>query len=305
MATNATPQAFPPLIRNPGGLGILDVDAQEVIGHCKQSGAALLFGYRATLQEFEQFTNRICTDWQTYRGGAHEKEILNSGSDSTIYSVNLYFGRKKQLAVPLPLHSEMSYMKNRPAIVCFYAIHPAETRGETTICDGVEFYRSLTESSRRFLDSNRIVYIRETAPAFRMQRFYTEEFPEAERFCRQNEMTISEKADGIWETRFVVSPVRETLFSDEPAFSNSILIVLEQEDRGLTGSCVRLEDGSEIPPEIIGDIRDVAERKTRLIQWEQPGDFALMDNSRVLHGRNGFDDLDRNIAQRLGRSVPW
>jgi alpha-ketoglutarate-dependent taurine dioxygenase len=305
IAASESVDTFPPVLRNPGGKSLLGVDPQNVIDVCKEHGAVLVFGYRATLAEFEQFTNLLCSDWQTYRGGAHDKQVLNPDSDHTIYSVNFYFGREEQFTFPLPLHSEMSYMKNRPAIVCFYAVHPPADRGETTVCDGLAFRNALSEKTRRLFEDNRILYVRTTPAPLRRQKFYTENFAEAEAFCRENDLTLEEDAEGNWTTRYVVSAFRETAWGNHTVFSNSILPVLEQMDNGLRGSLVLMEDGSPIPPDVVAELRDVADRTVRRIKWEQPGDFALMDNTRVLHGRESFEDLKRNVAQRLGRSVSW
>jgi alpha-ketoglutarate-dependent taurine dioxygenase len=63
-----------------------------------------------------------------------------------------------------------------------------------------------------------------------------------------------------------------------------------------------LEDGSAIPPDVIADLKDVTERMTVPIEW-QPGQFALIDNTRILHGREAFDDPDRKILARHAMAV--
>ena len=61
-----------------------------------------------------------------------------------------------------------------------------------------------------------------------------------------------------------------------------------------------LEDGSVVTPEEIEDLRDVAEACTAEINW-QDGDVAVIDNTRVMHGRRAIKDQDRQLYIGMGR----
>lgn len=61
---------------------------------------------------------------------------------------------------------------------------------------------------------------------------------------------------------------------------------------------MRFSDGSEMPSEIIEEIRRVGEQCMEDIGW-QDQDVALIDNSRVMHGRRAFRG-DRVIYSRFG-----
>jgi alpha-ketoglutarate-dependent taurine dioxygenase len=298
--------SFGTVIRPSPGERLSDVDIDQIKQLCKTRGAVVLIGYRADIPGFEQFTNRLCSDWQNYQGGAHEKKVLNPESDGTILSTNFYFGKEQQSAFELELHSEMSYMKNRPAAVFFYVVQPAKSAGETMLCDGAAIVRELSPRTRELFTKNRIKYIRRTRPRGRMVRFWTEDENEARAFAAKNDMTFYvEPGTDIWTTEYVAPAIRKSQWGNLDVFSNSVLPVLRQEEEGKDASFVRMEDGSKIPDEVIAELRDVAERCTQLIRWENPGDLAILDNTRVLHGRKNFDDLNREIAQRLGRSVDW
>lgn len=296
---------FCAILRPAAGESLADVPLDQIKELVKSHGAVALIGYRPDIPAFEQFTNRLCDDWQNYQGGAHEKKVLNPDTDGTILSTNFYLGNQQQLAFELALHSEMSYQKNRPMVVFFYVVKPAKSAGETMLCDGAAIVRELNSKTRDFLLSNRIKYVRRTRPHARKVRFWTEDEGEARQFATDNGMNFLIEDGDTWVTEYPVYAIRKSHWGDLDVFSNSVLPVLWQEDNGSDVSQVRMEDGSKLPADVVAEMRAVADRCTRLIRWENVGDFAILDNTRVLHGRKNFDDLDREIAQRLGRHVDW
>jgi len=65
-----------------------------------------------------------------------------------------------------------------------------------------------------------------------------------------------------------------------------------------------MEDGSVIPADILAEVRAVSDRLTRELPW-RPGEVAMIDNTRLMHGRRPFIDTRREIYVRMARSVPW
>ena len=64
-----------------------DAPREEIIEACKSSGAVYFHGFDFTMEQFEMFTDLYCHDWLTYQGGAHDRQVLNPGSDKSVYSV--------------------------------------------------------------------------------------------------------------------------------------------------------------------------------------------------------------------------
>ena len=58
---------------------------------------------------------------------------------------------------------------------------------------------------------------------------------------------------------------------------------------------VTWEDGAEIEEDVLNDIKAATRSLTRGIKW-RAGDFALIDNNRVLHGRNQTTDPERDLV---------
>ena len=62
----------------------------------------------------------------------------------------------------------------------------------------------------------------------------------------------------------------------------------------------RLDDGSVVSADEIKELRDIAETCTVEINW-QDGDVAVIDNTRVMHGRRAIKDQDRTLFIGMGR----
>lgn len=77
--------------------------------------------------------------------------------------------------------------------------------------------------------------------------------------------------------------IRKSRYGNHDVFINSIANLTQYP--GL--SKVLLEDGRELPREIVEEIIQVGERIADFIHWE-PNDIAMIDNSRILHGRRAF-----------------
>jgi hypothetical protein len=54
------------------------------------------------------------------------------------------------------------------------------------------------------------------------------------------------------------------------------------------------EDGSIIPDAICEELRTVTDELTTAHRW-QTGDILMVDNSRVMHGRNEVHDLQERV----------
>jgi hypothetical protein len=103
-------------------------------------------------------------------------------------------------------------------------------------------------------------------------------------------------ADGSLEYRIKVSPVRPSSLSDGQAFANAIL----GPSHNYEPPVYTLDDGSVVTAGEIEALRDIAETCTVEINW-QDGDVAVIDNTRVMHGRRAIKDQDRKQFIGMGR----
>jgi alpha-ketoglutarate-dependent taurine dioxygenase len=291
---------------------LFELKTDKVVELLKSTGFVLFTGFETDTNKFEQFSNLFSTDYMDHRGGGAMREVINKDGDKTILSVAYAFNKNKgdfdkssQRTFPLALHSDRDYTRSHPPIIWFYCVTPAAKEGETTICDGVQVCEQFQDSTRQFLKENRIKYVRRYRADEWQLLFQVKDLDEMQTYCDNNSLKLIVNPDGSVVTEYAKFAIVKPRWSDQDAFVNSILLVQWQEDE-VTGdrSVVRMEDGSPIPAEIIAEIRAVTDHLTHNIQWN-PGEMCMIDNTRMLHGRNGFLDPHREVYIRMCRSVTW
>lgn len=291
MKTTPITETFGTSIVGTSDIDICELDRTEVINFFKSSSLLLFRGFDVDTEVFKKFTELFSTNFVSYVGGAYSREMIKG--DKTLLSVT---GGKQKFAVPL--HGEMYYRKQKPDIIWFYCSTPAVKDGETTICDGIQIYKELSDSTQKLLKTKRIKYIR-TYPAEAWHKIYqTDDTSLVEKVCNDNDMKLEVHSDQSITTNYVTSAITESRCGKYKVFINNILPVVEQELKGSNSSLVRFEDDSKIPDEIVSEIKAVTDKLTYLVSW-QTGDIVMVDNTRLMHGRKSFSDDQRDIYVRL------
>jgi alpha-ketoglutarate-dependent taurine dioxygenase len=267
-----------------------------VVDLFKANGVVLFRGFDLNQAGFVSYTEALTPDFLDYSGGAYARDKVND--NDTVLSVT---GNRQFFAVPL--HGEMFYTKYRPTVLWFYCISPPVSGGETTVCDGVAIYRQLSVDSRALFDSKKISYIRHYADGDWQKIYLSDSVSEVEGICRKRDTAFTyHQDDGSVSTEFTCSAITTPLYTDQPAFVNNILPVLVQEANGNIHSLVRFEDGERIPDYVVEELRELANKLTVGVEW-QAGDLVMVDNSRLMHGRNSFNDTQRDLNVRMSATV--
>jgi hypothetical protein len=188
----------------------------------------------------------------------------------------------------------------------FYCVIPAAGDGHTTACDGVRFYEHLSPSTKTLFQQNRIKYIRHYSDNEWKLWCQTDNLGDVQAYCRDNGLSLTiDPDDQSVTTEYATSAIMKTRWGGKDAFVNSILIVLWQEDDlKRTSSLVRLENGSKIPPDVVAELKELATKLTEPIPWT-PHSLAMLDNNRMMHGRQPFDDHNREIYVRMCPKIDW
>src|SRR5262249_55817092 len=97
--------------------------------------------------------------------------------------------------------------------------------------------------------------------------------------------------DGSIEVELRSFALRPARHVGEPAFISSLCLAGSP---GFESMRVALEDGEAIPARVIRDVRAALDDWCELIRW-RPGDIAMLDNTRFLHGRRSFSDPRRRM----------
>ena len=251
--------------------------------------------FKLNTEAFTRFTDQFSHKFIGYTGGAYSRQVINN--NSTLLSVT---GNDLHL---VPAHGEMYYVDYRPDLLWFYCETPADQGGETTVFDAAQVYEELSEATKKLLHSKRLRYIRNYPNGFWQKIYQTDSLEDAELICHQSGLSFSANADQSITTEYIHSALVENPEEKNYLFLNNILPVLEIENMGLTYNLVRLEDGTEIPEEIKADMRTVTQRLAVPIPWKT-GDIAMVDNTRLLHGRFPFKDDNRKIYVRMATFSP-
>jgi alpha-ketoglutarate-dependent taurine dioxygenase len=312
MKTQAAFDILGKVVEAEPGTTLQDLDTDELKSLFKEEGFLIFRGFNPDTKAFEHFTDGFSDDYMDHRGGGSLREVINKDGDKTILSVSYNydpnksgFDKKDQKSFPLALHSDRSYTKTQPPLMWFCCVTPAKVEGETLICDGVQVAKALSPRTVEFFRNSRINYIRTYTEKEWQLWAQTDSLDGVRSYCDENELKLTVNPDNSITTESLKWAIVKPRWTDQDAFVNSMLLVQWQEDvLKVKRSVVRMEDGSEIPADIWSDVRAVTDEKLREIHWH-PGDIAMLDNTRMLHGRREFSDPNRRIFVRMAHSVDW
>lgn len=267
----------------------------------KKNGELLIKKNGVTLDEFENLSNALMIPMIHHATNTIERDPINEdGSTSTV--------NKGMDAIPF--HREGSYAPGCPDILMFYCITPAKHDGKTLLCDGVKLLETLPQRIKNFVNDVSIIW-RWTVPPERWKTTLGVKTVEE----AVQRLEVLKKRFFPWESldeiRFegdILHGAYKTLASiptrwgGNKSFCNSLLIHHFRETSDYYAKPLFtpfLEDGQPFPGEILKEIVPYAKSITQSINWD-PYDILIIDNSRVMHGRQAFTDKNRKILIRMG-----
>jgi alpha-ketoglutarate-dependent taurine dioxygenase len=279
------------------GRRIDDIDEDTVWSGLATHGAILFRGFDIDADAFHGYASRYSVGFLTSPFGDRE-----SASDKNeLQTVTL--GNSA-----LDLHFEYGNSPMRPDLLWFYCRQaPREgTGGETLVADGAAIFARMSPEAREALASRRIRYRNYVPPsAFDailgnhpvIRSILGEEVASA---LHDRGVEVVERNERRVVFEFAASPVSGVFDTGHHAvsqnmFTNAYKRPDNQDADGSFSTLVTWEDGSEIPAELLQELKTIARSITRGIRW-QTGDFVLIDNQRVLHGRNQTTDPGRDLV---------
>jgi len=260
-------------------------------GHLATDGWTLLRGFQMDMPAFSAITSQLCKTI-TF-------DPARENTDKTTQKVDAGLG-------PIGLHIENGNTPVCPDIVAFYSTKAAFEGSQTTICDGRRVFDAFS-AAQQARWSQRMTVTR-TLPEALWKRYLANEHPaisEPEQVTHEHVMQFKASVpdqdftlndDGSLEYRIKVSPVRGSSVSGGHAFANAIL----GPSHNYEPPVYTLDDGSTVSADEVEELRDIAETCTVEINW-QDGDVAIIDNTRVMHGRRAIKDEDRQLFIGMGR----
>lgn len=206
------------------------------------------------------------------------------------------------------LHTENGNSPFRAHLAWFFCEKAAASGSQTTVCDGYRVWSALSPRTRAAFRDQDIVYTRYVAePQWRAMGQHllgvpgkditVEQMVELARAFPGTE--VSPEEDGGVRYAFRTPAADKTLFGVRISFANSILGPSYNYDRPR----ITFADGTELGEELLAEISQVTRALTEDLDWRD-GDVAVIDNTRVMHGRRPITDPARTIYNALSYVEP-
>lgn len=259
--------------------------------HLSRDGWALLRGFDVDMATFSALTAELCSTI-TF-------DPAREFSERNTQMVDAGLG-------PIGLHIENGNTPVCPDIVAFYSAKAAFEGSQTTICDGRDVLASMSEAQRARWSQP--MTVSRKLPELLWKRYLANEHPaisEPEEVTEEHILQFKAAIpnqdfdmheDGSLTYHITLNPVRPSALSGAAGFANAVL----GPSHNYEPPVYRLADGSLVSAEEIEELRELAEDSTTEINW-QDGDIAVLDNTRIMHGRRAIKDQDRQLFIGMGR----
>jgi hypothetical protein len=256
-----------------------------------RDGWTLLRGFRTDLSAFSALTTALCRKI-TF-------DPAREYGDANTQKVDAGTG-------PIGLHTENGNTPVCPDIVTFFSPVAAFEGSQTTVCDGREVYNAMDDNQKARWQQPMVVerylpealwkrYLANEHPALSSPEEVTSKHVEEFRAAIPNQ-DFDMLDDGGINYRLTISPVRGSSLSGGLGFANAVL----GPSHNYAPPRYRLvEEDADIRQDEIEDLRELAETCTHEINW-QDGDIAVLDNTRVMHGRRAIVDTNRQLFIGMG-----
>ena len=280
------------LLRAPvSGASIGTPEITEVQAHLNRDGWAILRGYSADMDSFSSLTASLCRSITFDPAREYSKENTQK--------VDAGLG-------PIGLHIENGNTPVCPDIVAFFSPRAAFEGSQTTICDGRDVWQAMSDAqkarwaqpmtvSRRLPELLWKRYLANEHPALTSPEEVTQEHVLQFKAAIPNQ-DFDVHEDGSLTYHITLMPVRESAVSGGQGFANAVL----GPSHNYQPPVYRFADGTRVSQEEIEELRRLAEAFTTEINW-QDGDIAVLDNTRIMHGRRAIKDPDRELFIGMGR----
>ncbi|MDN3223070.1 TauD/TfdA family dioxygenase [Pseudomonas nunensis] len=204
------------------------------------------------------------------------------------------------------LHCENGNSPFWPDITWFYCQEAPRKGSQTTLCDGEKVLAKLSPACRTFFEQNSIRYSRTVAGDKwrRLVCHYSSTLSDPAAVSindlmrivgndPQTVITFNPDDDSI-HYAFSTSAILVSEFSQRPAFANSIL----GPSFNYEVPVIDTVSGQPIPAEFLAEIATVSAQYTYPVGWRDH-DMVMIDNRRVMHGREAIVDERRRIFNAL------
>lgn len=265
-----------------------------------RSGAILIQGANVnTVARFEEFTGGIASKFRNYLDGNYPRRNLKG---------HVYISTEYDAAYDITMHNELSYSFKWPSMLFFACVIPPGKGGETPLVDSRRILEVMNPALVKEFEERKIRYIRNLhggagmGPSWQ-ETFGTHDRKEVEKHCEQIDIKFQWKEDGGLRlenirpaTRFHPVTKEKVWFNQADQYHPShfpkevyeTLIMLAEGNEEDLPLYVSYGDGGKIPVETIREVIDTIDKVVVVRPWQE-GDFVMVDNMLVAHGRKAYE----------------
>jgi len=279
------------LIEAEAGRPLDDLDPRWLLQQLKTHGYLLLRGFDTDLDGFcavvRRHSSRITLDPARNFQGGDVAQKVDAGTDA------------------MGLHLENGNSPFRPELVWFYCARAARQGSQTTVCDGCRVWERMTDLARERFYGSELLYRRrvdeqkwkrfvyhQTGGSIPLEKIRISDLLALVE--SEGSTTIEAAANGAIVYSFRTPAVQQTLFKSGLAWANSIF----GPSYNYEAPEITFGNGDGIPASLLEEMRTLTADLTDDIEWRS-GDVALIDNTRVMHGRRAILDTGRQIFNAL------
>ncbi|HEX6523994.1 MAG TPA: TauD/TfdA family dioxygenase [Streptosporangiaceae bacterium] len=259
----------------------------------------LLYEYGALL--FQGFDIESPEEFRAYARALCPSLYENYADLPTLEDISaVYHATPYPADATIEFHNEGSHLPKWPTMQFFYCTVPAASGGETAVTDGRAVSRELPSGLMESMAVHGLRYIRHfhTGLDVPWQEFFRcDDQDEVLKICAKGGMHAEWRPSGALRVERNATAVRRHHATDEQVPFHQILLfhpaMLDPTTRKTLASIlpedepprdVRFGDGSEIPDEIVLDIRRIYHELAAPVSWQER-DVLLIDNELVAHSR--------------------
>jgi hypothetical protein len=279
----------------------------QINAYILTKGAVLFRGFAVSdPARFREIVIDLCGEPWRYTEGSSERRQLGEA---------VYTSTEYPPQYTISLHNELSYTMRWPSRLCFCCPQAPVSGGQTPLADSRRILSTLPPDLVAEFEERQICYVRnlrsQDAPGLGLSWqavWETGDRDEVEAYCAREQIAFEWRDDGsLWtsQVRPATAAHPETgekvWFNQADQFHPSnlgvdaaadLLEVLGPEALPINAT---FGDGSPIPGEMIDVVRKGSWSEATAFDW-QVGDFLVIDNMLVAHGRMPFEGPRRVLV---------
>ena len=300
LRTSPLPQGVGVVVTAGAAQSLDSLEPAEVLDLLHDNGVIIFRGFGADRRMFENFTRRFASEFVLPMMRVARPKVAGDADAKTAH-VDVGFHA-------MGLHQELSFTPVRPEAIWLWCEKTSGTGGETTVADGVRIYERLPAALKKVFAERRLKFtfggtVQGVAELFNVP-------------VEELHATLARHAPGLSYTQdgeslsfnYLTSAFQRTKFGGATTFANFLLF---SQTAGACGhpeakrvmGMLAFDDGQPIPAGLVDEVAAIAEPLIYPIRW-QAGDLVMIDNTRMMHGRRGFEaNSERTVFYRAARSL--